>query len=167
LRAFFFFFLIFSLFFCPPVARRFFDPGLGQGTRVLGRGLAARVPSMRSGYWLLLAVGLAFLVFRGDAAFLQADVGSEYLCKPEAEISHLNTLQPEEKKRCLEYCNRSLFVLCLSLALSDRHRLATAPAAVRACSDALHRPFPRQNQGRRGRHGRSRQGQKRGRQETL
>jgi hypothetical protein len=122
---------------------------------------------MRSGYWLLLAVGLAFLVFRGDAAFLQADVGSEYLCKPEAEISHLDTLQPEEKKRCLEYCNRSLFVLCLSLALSDRHRLATAPAAVRACSDALHRPFPRQNQGRRGRHGRSRQGQKRGRQETL
>eukprot|EP00802_Teleaulax_amphioxeia_P018104 Tamp_18282.p1 GENE.Tamp_18282~~Tamp_18282.p1 ORF type:complete len:337 (+),score=85.60 Tamp_18282:36-1013(+) len=61
---------------------------------------------MRSGYWLLLAVGLAFLVFRGDAAFLQADVGSEYLCKPEAEISHLDTLQPEEKKRCLEYCNR-------------------------------------------------------------
>ena len=87
---------------------------------------------MRSGY-LLLAVGLACLFLRGDAAYLQDVEAKRYDCKPDSEMM---ALQPKEKERCLEYCKRSLFMLCRPLALSDRHRVATAPAAVRACPDA-------------------------------
>jgi hypothetical protein len=108
---------------------------------------------MRAGHLMLLAIGIACLALAqgsASAPYLLASEEKPYECVPDAEIDATESLRPEEKFRCKEFCKRSLPVLRRPPALGGRCRHATAR---RHCASAL-TGLAWQNQARCNGHGR-------------
>jgi hypothetical protein len=93
---------------------------------------------MRADQLMLLAIGIACLALAqgsASAPYLLALEEKPYECVPDAEIDATGGLSTEEKFRCKEFCKRSLPALRRPPALGGRRRHATAPPALRECSD--------------------------------